>query len=327
MGTVSYAVRRLLLAVVTLIGITMITFALVALAPGDPAALQSENLRNPEAYQKIRQQIVKQFDLDKPIPVRYARWMKKLLTGNLGESIADHRPVADKIHEALGPTLLVNIAGLILAFGIAVPLGIASAWKQGGVVDRGMSLLLYAMYSIPSFVGAILLVLLVAVKWNLLPFRGMHGDTFEGMSAGARAVDTLRHMVLYVACTTYGSLAYYSRFVRGNLLEVIRQDYIRTAKAKGLSGRDVVLKHAFRNTLIPLVTLVGLVFPTVLSGSVILEVIFTWPGIGRLFFDSVLQRDFPVVMALSTATAVLVLVSTLVADLLYSVVDPRVSHG
>jgi peptide/nickel transport system permease protein len=202
-----------------------------------------------------------------------------------------------------------------------------SAWKQDKAFDRVSSVFFYVIYSVPSFVGAIVLILFVGVKWDLLPFRGMHGDDARSLSAGAQILDTWKHMILYVACSTYGSLAYYSRFVRGNLLEVIRQDFIRTARAKGLAGHVVVLRHAFRNTLIPLITLVGLVFPFVLSASVILEVIFTWPGIGRLFFNSVLQRDFPVVMALSTATAVMVLVSTLIVDLLYGVVDPRVSHG
>jgi peptide/nickel transport system permease protein len=180
---------------------------------------------------------------------------------------------------------------------------------------------------VPGYVGAIVLILVVGVKWDLLPFRGMRADSHASMGAFGRVGDYLAHMTLYVACTTYASLAYYSRFVRQNLLEVLRQDYIRTAKSKGLGERAIILKHAFRNTLIPFVTLLGTVLPFVLSGSVILEVIFTWPGLGRLFFTAVLQRDFPVVMALETATAVLVLAATLAVDLLYAVVDPRVTHG
>lgn len=327
MGTLNYVMRRLLLAVVTLIGITLVTFSLVALAPGDPAAIDPALLKNPEQAERLRQAIVKEFDLDKPIPVRYALWTKKILTGDLGKSIADKRPVADKIRGSLWPTLSVNLCALVIGFGLAIPIGLLSAWKQDSALDRISSFVLYVIYSIPSYVGAIVLVLFVGVKWDLLPFRGMHGDDAASLSALGRLWDTAQHMFLYVVCSTYGQLAYYSRFVRGNLLEVVRQDYIRTARAKGLAGSTVILRHAFRNTLIPLITLVGLVFPFVLSGGVILEVIFTWPGIGRLFFGAVLQRDFPVVMALSTATAVMVLFSTLIVDLLYGVVDPRVSHG
>jgi peptide/nickel transport system permease protein len=326
MGGLQYLIRRLLLAVVTLFGITLVVFTIISLAPGDPAALRATDVQDPEQSERIIMEIRERFHLDEPIHVRYGLWMRDMLTGNLGNSIADDRPVIDKIKSAFWPTLSVNLCGLCLAFIVAVPIGIYSAARQNGRFDRAGGAVLYVLYAVPRYVGAIILILFVSVKWDLLPFRGMHGDDYATLSTLGRMWDTAQHMALYVICTAYGSLAYYSRFVRQNMLEVVRQDYIRTARAKGLAEHVVIYKHAFRNTLIPFVTLLGLTFPFMISGSVILEVIFTWPGLGRLFFYSILQRDFPVVMALSTATATLVLLGTLAADMLYGVVDPRVRY-
>jgi len=327
MGALTYAVRRILLAIPTLLGITLVTFFIIAAAPGDPASLQVSDVANPEQSARIQQELRERFHLDEPLPVRYAIWMGELLRGDLGRSMADNKPVADKIAAAFWPTVSVNALGILIALVLSVPIGILSAWRQNGWFDRLSGVLLYVLYSIPSYVGAIVLILWVSVRWDLLPFRGMRGDDHYQLSAMGQAWDVARHMAIYITTVAYGSLAYYARFVRSNLLEVTRQEYVRTALAKGLSQRTVVLRHAFRNTLIPFVTLVGLVFPALISGSVILEVIFTWPGLGRLFYDSVYQRDFPVIMALSTATAVLVLAGTLLADLAYGLVDPRVSHG
>jgi peptide/nickel transport system permease protein len=326
-GTLSYLIRRLLLAVITLFGITLVTFFIVSAAPGDPAALRAGDIQDPEQSERIVRELRERFNLDEPFHVRYGLWLKGILTGDLGNSMADDKPVMDKISSAFMPTLSVNLIGLAVAFVLAVPIGIYSAWHQNGLFDRVGGVFLYALYSIPSYVGAIVLILFVGVKWDMLPFRGMTSDEHESLSWLGKMGDYAAHMALYVICTTYGSLAYYSRFVRSNLLEVTRQDFIRTAMAKGLDDNAVVLKHAFRNTLIPFVTLLGLTLPVVISGSVLLEFLFTWPGLGRLFYTSVLQRDHTVIMALSTATAVLVLMGTLLADLLYGVVDPRVSHG
>jgi peptide/nickel transport system permease protein len=327
MGTLTYTVRRILLAIPTLIGITIVTFFIIASAPGDPAALQVSDVADPEQSLRIQAELTRRFHLDEPLPVRYAIWVGELLRGDLGRSMADDKPVRDKIAAAFWPTVGVNALGIAIAFVLAVPIGILSAWRQNGWFDRVSAVVLYVLYSIPSYVGAIVLILWVSVRWDLLPFRGMRGDDYYELGPGGRLWDLLTHMSIYVISVVYGSLAYYARFVRSNLLEVTRQEYVRTALAKGLPEHVVVLKHAFRNTLIPFVTLIGLIFPVLISGSVILEVIFTWPGLGRLFYESVLQRDYPVIMALSTATAVLVLLGTLAADLAYGLVDPRVSHG
>lgn len=319
-----YLLRRLLLTIPTLFGITLILFVIISLAPGDPAAMRAGEAMNPEVSERIAQQIRERFHLDEPIPVRYWLWIKGLCTFDLGKSMFDELPVVEKVGEAIWPTLKVNLASIFIAFFVSIPIGLFSAARHNGWFDRVSGVLLYMLYSLPSFVGAIILILYLGVRWGLLPFRGAVGDDYEALSWMGKFGDIVSHMAIYLICATYASLAYYSRFVRQNMLEVTRQDFIRTARAKGLPEHVVIIKHAFRNTLIPFITLVGLVVPSLLGGSVILEKLFNWPGLGKLFIESILQRDYPVVMALSTATAVLVLLANLFVDLLYGVVDPRV---
>ncbi|MEE8141875.1 MAG: ABC transporter permease [Planctomycetota bacterium] len=320
-----YLIRRMLLIIPTLIGITIVTFGIMKLAPGDPASLRAGDIMDPAMSDRIQQELRERFHLDEPLPTQYFLWLSDLITGK-SKSMTDDLPVLTKIKDAFWPTVKVNLTALILAFVLSFPIGIYAAAHRNGWFDRAGGVVLYVLYSIPSYVGAIVLLLYLSVRWGWLPLRGMQGDDYPLLSNWGKFLDATSHMTLYVICTTYGSLAYYSRFVRQNLLEVIRQDYIRTARAKGLPHHVVVLKHAVRNTMIPFITLAALTIPPLIGGSVILEVIFTWPGLGRLFFISVLERDYPVVMALSTATAVLVLFATLAADLLYGWVDPRVGH-
>lgn len=319
-----YLSRRLMTGLITLFGITIITFVIIKLAPGDPAqarmaALQGRSRVSERVYQQLREY----YGLDRPIHEQYAKWLVRLMTGDLGSSFYDGRPVASKIRDALWPTVSVALLSIALAFMISIPIGIYSAARQNGPFDRTVSTGLYMVYSIPSYVVGMLLILYLG---TFLPFSGMRGDNHEQLSTFGKMLDLGRHYFMITVCETVGSLAYYSRFVRQNLLEVIRQDYIRTARAKGLGETRVILKHAFVNSLIPFITLLGLTFPALLSGSVILETMFNWPGLGRLFFESVLQRDYPTLMALNFFTALMVLVGTLLADLAYGLVDPRVSY-
>lgn len=323
---VHYILRRCLTGLVTLFGITVVTFFVIQLAPGDPARMQADEFMDPESSERVYEQLREYYGLDKPMPVQYGLWLKRLASGDLGNSFHDNQKVSQKIRVALGPTLSVTLISLFLAMLLSLPIGIYSAVRQGGIVDRAGGTFLYVLYSVPSYVMGMVLILYLGVKLEWLPFNGMRSVNFEQLSLGGKAWDYAKHHVLIVFCFTFPSLAYYSRFVRQNLLEVIRQDYIRTARAKGLGERQVILKHAFVNSLIPFITLLGLTFPFVLSGSVILEKMFNWPGIGRLYIDSVDNRDYPTLMALNFITAVLVLVCTLLADLAYSLVDPRVSH-
>ncbi|HEX5130995.1 MAG TPA: ABC transporter permease [Candidatus Krumholzibacteria bacterium] len=321
-----YTLRRLLYVVPTLIGITIVTFAVINLAPGDPVELISRGELDARVSPQSYQNMLHLYGLDDPIHVRYLTWLKRLATLDFGDSFLDHRPVSEKIAERLPATLILNITSLLVALVVAVPLGLYSAARQHSTFDKVGGTTLYLLYSLPEFWVALVLIMFFGVKLRLLPFHGMESMDARDLPFLAYWWDRALHMVLPTICLTYGSLAYLSRFVRGSSLEVIRQDYIRTARAKGLAENRIVYRHVFRNTLIPVLTLLGLLLPTLISGSIILESIFSWPGVGDLFFTSVRARDYPVVMGLSFITAILVLVSTLLADLLYAWVDPRVTY-
>lgn len=323
---IRYLIRRIAAGAITLFGITVVTFLVIQLAPGDPAEMQVATITDAAVSKQVYEQLYAYYNLDKPFYVQYGMWVGRLATGDLGNSFHDGRKVNSKIGDALWPTLSVAFLSLLLTYLVAVPLGILSAAKQGGYFDRISSTIVYMLYSVPSYVIGMLLILFIGVKLDLLPFRGMRSDNYEELAYLGKMVDLGKHYIMITLSFTLGSLAYYSRFTRQNLLEVTRQDYIRTARAKGLDEHVVILKHAFPNTLIPLITLMSLTFPFILSGSVILETMFNWPGLGRLFFDSVMRRDYPTIMGLSFITSVLVLVMTLASDIAYAFVDPRVSY-
>lgn len=322
----NYTLRRLVYLVPTLLGITIVTFFIVNLTPGDPMRViyggEVQARVSPESYQRM----LELYGLDQPIHVRYVTWLKRLLTFDFGESFRTHRPVTTVILERLPATLVLNVASLFIALLISIPLGLYSAMKQNSIFDKVNGTVLYMLYSLPEFWVALLLIMLFGVKLKLLPMYGMETVGSEDLGFVGYWLDRLRHMILPTACLTYGTLAFLSRFVRGSSLEVIRQDYVRTARAKGLKEDSILYGHVFRNTLIPILTLMGLLLPTLISGSIILEAIFSWPGIGALFYDSVLARDYPTVMGLSFMTSLLVLLSTLIADLLYAWADPRVTY-
>lgn len=322
----NYAIRRALIGILTLWGITTIVFVLIRMMPGDPAALQSE-VMDPNQSGRIYEMMRKQFHLDRPVHEQYLMWLGNIVRGDFGTSFQDGRPVSDKILERLGPTVSAAALALFLGFLVSIPLGLVQAARHRGWFDRTTGTFFYGLYAVPSFVMAIVLIYFFGVNWEVLPFRGMTSDEFESLSFTGKAKDLAAHFALIVFCYTYQSVAFDSRFIRGNLLEVLRQDYVRTARAKGLSERTVVLKHAFRNTFIPLLTRLGFVIPALVSGSVILEVIFNWPGLGQLFFAGILARDYPVMMAGVVISSALVLIGILLADLAYAWADPRISYA
>ena len=323
----SYIIRRILLSIPTLLGITLVTFFVINLAPGDPAQFQTQGIMNSEVSIRIYEQLREYYELDQPVHVRYVKWLGRLVTLDFGVSMStDRRPVFAKIKERLWPTMSLAILSIVISLTLSIPIGIYAAARQNRLFDTISSTLLYALYSVPSYVMAVPLILLIGVQWDLLPFQGMTSDNYDELTTAGKFLDLVKHYALITFCFSFGSWAYYSRFVRQNMLEVLRQDYIRTARAKGLSESRVVLRHAFRNSLIPVMTLLGLMLPAIIGGSVILEVMFNWPGLGRLFFESMLARDYPTIMAISFITACLVLLGTLLADLSYALVDPRVSY-
>ncbi len=286
-----------------------------------------EGIRSETVSKEVIEQTKRLYGLDKPFHVQYFLWLKRLVRLDFGDSYKDHRPVITKVGEALPVTLLLNIVSILLIYLISIPLGIFSALHPESRWDRVATLVLFLLYSLPSFwVAMILIIYLGGGEYlDLFPVVGIVSERFEELSWWGKAGNLLWHLVLPVAVLTYGGLAFLSRFSRAQVLEVIRQDYIRTARAKGLSERVVVWKHALRNALVPFITLVGTLLPALIGGSVIVEQIFSIPGMGRLGFEAVLSRDYPTVMAIAAIEALLTLVSLLVSDIVYVFVDPRIS--
>jgi len=330
----AYILRRLLLLIPTFFGITLVTFFIIQLAPGSPVSLKlmgpgGAGVRSENISQEIVEQTKKLYGLDKPIPVQYFNWLKRLCRLDFGVSFKDHRPVSQKLLEAFPITLLLNILSILLIYLIAFPLGIYSAVRPRTLFDRVTTLGLFMLYSLPNFWVAMILIRYLAGGefLDLFPVVGLVSDGIGTLPLSGQIANVAWHLVLPVTVLTYGGLAFLSRFARAQMLEVIRQDYIRTARAKGLSERVVILKHALRNAFIPILTLMSTLLPALIGGSVIVEQIFGIPGMGKLGFEAVLSRDYPTVMAIATISALLTLISILITDLFYVAVDPRISFG
>lgn len=328
----TYILKRLLLMIPTMLGITVMTFAIIRLAPGDPAAMRIGSgsqgmIGNQQLANEIIEKTRQQFGLDRPIHEQYWLWVTKIATLDFGRSYRDNRPVMDRIWERLPVTLQLNLISIFLVYLIAIPLGIYSSTHQYSLGDKVSTTFLFILYSMPSFWVATILILFLGGGdyWHLFPITGISSLDAEQLPFFEWLIDRIWHLVLPVFCLTYGGLAYVSRQMRAGMLETIRQDYIRTARAKGLSERAVVFKHALRNSLIPIVTLLGFLLPAMLGGSVIIESIFTIPGMGQLGFDAILSRDYPVVMAIEVIAAFLTLVGLLISDLCYAIVNPTIS--
>jgi peptide/nickel transport system permease protein len=327
----TYLVRRLLLGLLTLWLVTVIVYGLIRHMPGTPLTMAAQNI---DPSRKISREdmklLEKAYGLDKPWYQAYFYWFGNLLQGDLGASFRERKPVAGVIGQRIGPTLLLSGLSLLITYLLSVPIGLYSTLRSGKLDERGTSVLLYVLYSLPTYVAALQLLSIFYLRlkdtpWQLKP--GMYSDNFAELSRAGKVQDIALHLILPLVCFTYASLAYYSRFVKANMEEVIRQDYIRTARAKGVGPIRVLVHHAFRNTLIPFVTLIGLTLPGILSGSIILEQIFSWPGMGSLFFEAITFRDYPVIMGLTLMFSILTLLGQLLADVLYALVDPRVTYS
>jgi peptide/nickel transport system permease protein len=325
----TFLLRRFLLGLITLAVITLIVYGLARSMPGNPLTVQlGESDPSRKLNPADQQRMLEIYGLDKPWPVGYLQWLSRVAQGDLGRSITRKQPVTQLIGERVGPTVLISGTALVLTWLLAIPLGLYASARGGHADERVIGIALYVLYSFPAFVAALFLQVIFAVwlqgtRWEL-PLFGMT-DLPSDAGLPARSLDIARHAILPVICQTYVSLAYSSRFIKANLEEVVRQDFIRTARAKGAGPWRVLIRHAFRNTLIPLVTLLGLSLPALVGGSVIIEQIFTWPGMGRLFFESIRERDYPTIMGLTFMFSLLTLAGQLLADVLYSFVDPRVS--
>ncbi len=324
----NYLLRRVLIGSVTLLSITFLVFGLIRNMPGDPAQIASaeaslDQAIDPADYERMR----KDYGLDKPWYEAYFVWLGNLLKGDLGRSFGKKEPVSRLISQRIGPTLMLSVTSLFCTYLLSIPLGLYCSSRAGKPDERVISTSLYMLYSLPAFVAALLLLYFFSFKLQWLPLFGMTSDNHKTLSAWGKFKDITWHAFLPIVCYTYGTLAYYTRFVRANMQEVIRQDYIRTARAKGAGPMRVLIRHAFRNTLIPLVTMIGLSLPYLLSGSIILEQVFSWPGMGRMYFESILSRDYPMIMGLTLLFSIVALAGQLLADVLYATVDPRVSYS
>lgn len=322
-----YLVRRLVYAVLTFFGITVATFVLVHSVPGDPITFYigraGVHTIPPEMLNAIRHE----YHLDQPLPMQYLHWVRGIVTLDFGRSIVERRGVVELIFEKLPNTFQLNAAAFLIAALIGVPIGLWSAMRSGRRMERASAVLFFLLYSLPSFWVALLLMQFFSVRLGVLPLFGMSSDDYLELGTAGRLADRLRHIVLPVLTLTYAQLAIFARFSKSALTEVIRQDFITAARARGAGEARVMWRHGFRNALIPLITLLGLTIPYLISGSVIVEQIFQWDGVGLLYFDAILTRDYPVVMGLTVATAIVTLIASVVADILYAVADPRVRLG
>jgi len=321
-----YLLKRLLAMIPLLIGITLISFLVIQLAPGSPVDLQTE--MNPKASPEARARLEKLYGLDKPLHVQYFLWLSRMLRLDFGRSFStDARPVADKILERLPITILINVLSLALILAAAVPIGIVSAVRPNSLFDKSTTVFVFIGFATPTFWLALLCMMFFGVHLGWLPISGISSYNADQMGDLAWLWDRTRHLILPVLISAFGGLAGFSRYMRFNMLEVIGQDYITTARAKGLSEMRVILKHALRNALMPVITILGLSVPGLIGGSVIFESIFAIPGMGQLFYQSVMARDYPVIMGALVIGAVLTLVGNLLADVSYALVDPRIRAG
>jgi len=328
----SYLIRRLLLAGLTLLLVTFAVYALIRNMPGTPLTINMAEADPSKRISKEEQlRLERTYGLDKPWYIGYFIWLNKVRKGDLGFSMFQKEPVARSIAKRIGPTLLLSGTSLFLAYVLAVPLGLYFSGRSGKLDERAISLAMYMLYSLPSFVAALMLLTLFyqrlkGTDWAL-PLQGMISSNYAEMSPWSKLIDIGRHLILPLTCFTYGGLAYDSRFIKANMEEAMRQDYVRTARAKGNGYWRIIVVHAFRNTLIPFVTVLGLSLPALLGGAVILEGIFGWPGMGQLFFASVGNRDYDSIMGLTLMFTTLTLLGQLLADILYAFVDPRVTFS
>ena len=318
----TYTLKRLLLMIPILIGITVLSFGIMRLAPGGPAEAQMEF--SAKASAEARERLRKLYGADQPFHKQYATWLKKFVTLDFGTAFADGRKVKDNILECLPITLTINLLSLGLVLLIAIPIGILSATRQYSLLDRFTTFFVFIGFSTPSFWLALLLIYLFGVQWGILPISGIKSLDTTGLTFWGRLSDWGVHLVLPVFVSAFGGLAVYSRYVRNSMLEVMRQDYIRTARAKGLSESVVIYKHALRNALMPVITILGLSLPGIIGGSVIMEQVFGIPGMGRLMFQSVMSRDYNLVMGILVPAAFLTMLGNFLADIAYAFTDPRV---
>ena len=321
-----YLLKRIALMIPMLLGISLISFVVIHLTPGEPGVL--EEAMNPKVTKEVRERIRAYYGLDKPLHVQYLMWLKRIVKLDFGSSFApDRRPVINKIAERLPVTITIEFFSMALIFLVGIPIGIYSARYKDTLLDKGLTAFVFGGFAMPHFWLALLLILFFGVHLEALPISGLKSFDFGDLSFFEKGVDLARHLVLIVFTSAIGGLAGVSRYMKNSLLDVLRQEYITTAYAKGLPEKMVLRKHALRNALLPVITVLGLSVPGLIGGSVILESIFSIPGMGQLFFMSVMARDYPTIMGILVIGAFLTLLGNLLADIMYAIADPRIRIG
>lgn len=314
---VAYAIRRLVQAVVLLFIVSIVTFVLIHAAPGGPAILANPDLSRDQIAQASAQ-----LGLDDPLPVQYGRWLGNVLHGDFGVSYNTIEPVVDLLGARLPNTLLLAGLALLIALIVAIPLGVLCALRRDSLLDRAIAGFTFFGISMPVFWLGIMLIILFSVQLRVLPSGGMMtlGEPFS-------LWDRIRHLILPVGVLALGNLAELTRYTRSGLVTVMSEDYVRTARAKGLTSRSVVVEHALRNALIPVVTIIGVMLPRAVSGAAITEAVFSWPGMGQLAVNAATTRDYPVVLGTTLVVAAVVIFSSFVTDMAYGYLDPRIRLG
>lgn len=321
-----YLVKRVLLLIPLLLGITLISFVVIHLAPGKPTDMTTS--LNPEASYEAKQRLETLYGLDQPLHIQYWNWLKRIAVLDFGRSFApDREEVLTKIGRRMPITILLNVLSMVVIFMAAIPIGVYSATHRNSIFDRATTVFVFIGFATPTFWLALLLMILFGVNLGWLPISGLKSMNYDQLSLWGQFLDRAAHLVMPVILSAFGGLAGMSRYMRANMLEVVRQDYITTARAKGLPEKTVIYKHALRNALMPVITILGLSVPGLIGGSVIFESIFAIPGMGQMFYAAVMSRDYPVVMGGLVIGAVLTLAGNLLADLGYALADPRVRGG
>ena len=310
-----YILRRLLILPVTVFGASILVFMVLQIVPGNPAQV----IAGADAPPATVEAITRELGLDRPLPEQYWNYLKRTLQGDLGRSLRSKRPVADDIRDALPNTLRLAALAAIITPLVAVPLGVLAAVKQGKALDTGVTFIATIGITMPTFATGLILILVFGVRLGWLPISGIGGPLWT--------IDGLKHVLMPATALSLGSIAVMARLSRSAVLEVLNQDYIRTARAKGLRDRVVIARHALKNALLPIVTVFGLQIGGLLSGAVVTETVFAWPGIGRLAVSAIAGRDFPVIQGCLLVVATIFVLVNLVVDLLYAVIDPRIHYN
>lgn len=315
---VSYIIRRTLMAIPLLLGITIISFAIIQMAPGDPASM----LMDPSISPKDRAVVIEKYGLDKPVHIQYFKWLGSMVQGDFGNSIVfKGRDVTELIMNRVPNTLLLMVVSTLLAVVIAIPFGVISAMRPYSKLDYSVTVTSFLGLATPNFWFGLILIMVFSVHLHWFPATGT-----QTLNAPFSIWDRIHHLILPAFVLATADMAGLTRYTRSSMMEVVKQDYIRTARAKGFKESKVIFKHGIRNGLIPVITIFGLMLPSFIGGAVVVESVFGWPGLGKLFIDSAYQRDYPIIMALTVISSVLVVVGNLLADILYAVFDPRIEY-